>query len=171
GWGVWMSAGNNRSLRIGGVLLIIYGLIGILWPFGPMHQREVLAAGGGTLSDTMHIVFTMITIPLMLLAMGFGAAAFGKRFRIYSIATILVLLAFGVLTGLDSPGVQTNSPTPLLGVWERILIGVYLVWVVVLSIILLQRERRTGSMYSPSYVSHENKVTGHEHTAEMKHTF
>ena len=170
GWGVWMSAGNNRSLRIGGVLLIIYGLIGILWPFGPMHQREVLAAGGGTLSDTMHIVFTMITIPLMLLAMGFGAAAFGKRFRIYSIASILILVGFGVLTGLDSPGVQTNSPTPLLGVWERILIGVYLVWVVVLSIILLQRERRTGSMYSPSYVSHENKLAGFEGKSKMKQT-
>jgi hypothetical protein len=24
-------------------------------PFAPMHLRETLAAGGGTLSDTMHL--------------------------------------------------------------------------------------------------------------------
>jgi len=170
GWGVWLSAGNIRPLRTAGVLLIIYGLVGILWAFGPMHRREVLAAGGGTLSDTMHIVFTMITIPLMLLAMGFGAAAFGKQFRIYSIASILILVAFGVLTGLDSPGVQTNSPTPLLGVWERILIGVYLVWVVVLSIILLRRESKTSSLHSPSRVTRENRLAGYEGKGQMKQT-
>src|SRR6476469_6010939 len=76
GFGVWMSARNNRPLRIAGIFLIIYGITGILWEFGPMHQREVLATGGATISDTLHIVFTMITIPLMLLAMGFGSPAF-----------------------------------------------------------------------------------------------
>ena len=46
-----------------------------------MHQREVLAAGGGTLSDTMHVVLGGVTVFLMFLAIGFGATAFGKRFR------------------------------------------------------------------------------------------
>ncbi len=150
GWGVWLSARDNHSLRVVGILLIIYGIVGIFWPLGPMHRREVLAGGGGNLSDIMHIVFTMITVPLMLLAMGFGAAAFGKQFRFYSIATILILLVFGVLTGVDAPGVQTNSPTPLLGVWERIMIGVYLVWVIVLGVILLRSEKRQGSISSPN---------------------
>jgi hypothetical protein len=35
--------------------------------------------GGGTLTDTMHIVFAMVTVLLMLLAMGLGAVAFGNR--------------------------------------------------------------------------------------------
>jgi hypothetical protein len=135
-----------------------------------MHQREVLAAGGGTLSDTLHIVFTMITVPLMLLAMGFGAAAFGKGFRLYSIATILVLLGFGVLTGLDAPAVQANLPTPLLGVWERILIGVYLVWIIVVATILLRSEKRAGSLYSAVPDKRKDKVTGYEQKAKKNQT-
>ena len=45
-----------------------------------MYQRAVLAAGGGTLTDTMHVVWALVTVLLMTTAMGFGAAAFAKRF-------------------------------------------------------------------------------------------
>ncbi|MGZ8510505.1 MAG: DUF998 domain-containing protein [Chitinophagaceae bacterium] len=148
GLGVRRSAGRNRSLRIVGTVMIVNGVIGLFWP--PMHQREVLAAGGGTMTDTLHIVFTMITIPLFLLAIGFGAAAFGKRFRIYSIVTIVVLIVFGVLTGLDSPRMEADLPTPWMGIWERISIGAYMLWVVVLSIILLRKERSAGSLIAPA---------------------
>ena len=141
GWGVWTSARRNRPLHIVGGLLLAYGIIGLAWPFAPMHLREVLAAGGGTLSDTLHLVFTFVTVALMLLAMGFGAAALGPRFRLYSIATILILLVFGALTGLNAPRVQANLPTPWAGVWERINIGVFLLWIVVLAIALLRGER------------------------------
>ena len=92
GWGVVKTAGTNKRLRIAGILLIVYASIGLFWP--PMHQREVLAAGGGTLTDTLHIVFTIVTVPLMLLIISFGAAAFGKWFRIYSIMTIVIQLLF-----------------------------------------------------------------------------
>ena len=98
GWGVWTSAGRDRALRIVGGLLVAYGSLGLLWPFAPMHQREVLAAGGGTLSDTMHVVLASATVLLMFVAMGFAAKVFGKRFRLYSTASIVVLVAFGALT-------------------------------------------------------------------------
>lgn len=104
-----------------------------------MHQRAVLAAGGGTLSDTLHIVWSFVTVFLMLLAMGFGAAGFGKRFRLYSWTTIATLVVLGVLTGADAPRIQANLPTPLVGVWERIMIGLFLLWVVVLAVTLLTR--------------------------------
>jgi len=136
GWGVRASAGRNRPLHIAGGLLVAYGLVGLAWP--PMHLREVLAAGGGTLTDTMHIVFAMVTVLLMVLAMGFGAAAFGKRFRRYSEATIVTLLVCGVLTSMDAPQLQANLPTPWMGVWERIDIAVFLAWVVVLATALLR---------------------------------
>ena len=136
GYGVWQSAQGNRPLRVVGGLLFANGIFSLVWP--PMHQREVLAAGGGTLTDTMHIVWAIVTVLLMVLAIGFGAAAFGKRFRFYSIATLVVLLAFGVLTGLDGANVAANLPTPLIGVWERINIGAFLLWVVVLANALLR---------------------------------
>ena len=134
GWGVMAAAGRNRPLRIAGGLLAAYGVAGLAWP--PMHLREVLAAGGATLTDTMHIVFAMVTVFLMLLGIGFGAAAFGERFRLYSIATMVILFAFGALTVLDAPRIHANLPTPWIGLWERINIGVFLLWVVVLAIAL-----------------------------------
>ena len=74
----------------------------------------------------------------MFLAIGVGAAAFGQRFRLYSIATIVVLLACGGLTFLEAPRVGTNLPTPWIGLWERINISVFLLWVAVLATALLR---------------------------------
>ena len=137
GWGC-KAAGRDRGLRLVGALLVAYGSLGLLWPFAPMHQREVLAAGGGTLSDTMHVVLGGVTVFLMFLAIGVGATAFGKRFRVYSIATIVVLLVFGGLTFLEAPRLQANLPTPWIGLWERINISVFLLWIAVLATALLR---------------------------------
>jgi Protein of unknown function (DUF998) len=138
GWGVWKSAGRIRALRTVGGLIVAYGALGVLWPFAPMHLRETLAAGGSTPSDTMHLVLASVTVLLMLLAIGFGAAAFGKWFRLYSIASLVILVAFGSLTFLDAPRLAANLPTPWLGVWERINLGVFLLWVVMLAMALLR---------------------------------
>ena len=123
---------------------MVNGVIGLGWPLFPMHNREVLAAGGGNFSDTMHIAFSGISVLLMLLTLGFGAAALGKQFRVYSIVTILVLLVLGLLTGFDAPKLEANQPTPWLGVWERVMIGTFLVWVVMLAINRLQSERKSN---------------------------
>jgi hypothetical protein len=65
------------------------------------------------------------------------AAAFGTPFRIYATATTLILVVFGVMAGTNAPDVEANLPTPWLGVWERISIGVDMLWVAVLAIALL----------------------------------
>ena len=121
--------------------MVAYGVIGLAWPLAPMHLR----GAEFTLTDTMHIVFSMVTVLLMLLAIGFGAAAFGKGFRLYSIATVVILVAFGALTGVDAPRIAANLPTPWIGVWERINIAAFLLWVVVLAIALL-RIRDTAAL-------------------------
>jgi len=106
GFGVWQSSVSHRRLRAIGAILIMTQLIGFFWP--PMHQREVIAAGGGTLTDTLHIVFTFITVPLMIATIILGALTFSKGFLWYSIITLVILLFFGVLVGIDSPGISTN---------------------------------------------------------------
>jgi Protein of unknown function (DUF998) len=138
GWGVWKSAGRRRALRIVGCVIVAYGALGLVWPFAPMHLRETLAAGGSTLSDTMHIVLASVSVVLMLIAMLFGTAAFGTRFRLYSIVSLVLLVTFGALTFWDAPGIAANLPTPWIGVWERINVGVFLVWVVVLAMTILR---------------------------------
>jgi hypothetical protein len=143
-WGIRISAGQNRPLHIAGSLLTAYGALGIIWPFAPMHLRETLAAGGSTFSDTLHIALGVVTEILFLLALGFAAAAFGKKFRIYSVLTFGVLMFFGTLTFLEAPAVGSNQPTPWIGVWERINIGVFLLWIIVLAIIVLRKEKLTA---------------------------
>src|SRR5688572_31106278 len=83
GWGVWQAAGRNRSLRIAGAVIIGHGVFGVFWP--PMHLRGTEP----TLADTLHIVWSIVTVLLMALAIGFAAGQFGKRFRLYSTATLL----------------------------------------------------------------------------------
>ena len=134
GRGVWVSAGSRVNLRRAGEAIVVYGLLGLLWPLAPMHLREVLAAGGATASDTMHLVLASVTVSLMLVGMLFATTAFDGRFRRFSIATLVVLCVFGALTFLDAPAVGENLPTPWLGLWERINLGAFLLWVAALAI-------------------------------------
>lgn len=144
GCGVWLSAGRSRPLLIAGGLLMAYGLVGIFWP--PMHLRETLAAGGKTLTDTLHILFTTVTSLLMMAAMAFGAQALGKWFRFYSALTIVVLLGFGGLTSMHAAHLEANEPTPWMGVWERVNIYATMLWLLVLAVLLLRREKKLNSL-------------------------
>jgi len=135
GWIVWTSA-PHRPLRIAGALLFAQTVFGIFWP--PMHQRVVLAAGGGTLTDTLHIVWTIGTGVFFMGALGFGAAGFGKRFRLYSLATMAIVFACGAWTGTYAPAIQADMPTPWVGVWERLNTNAFMVWIAVLAIALMR---------------------------------
>lgn len=136
GWGVWQSAGENRNVRVVGALIVVYCAINTYWP--PMHLR----GNEPTLTDTLHIIWAMIAVLFMMTMMGFGAAAFDKRFRIYTIASMALHVIFGFLTTLEAPNIPRNLPTPFIGVWERINIGVFMLWVIVLAVGLWRKENR-----------------------------
>ena len=135
---VLAAATGRRSLQIAGGLLVAHGLVCLAWPFASMHRREVLAAGGATAVDDWHVVIAMVTVALMFGVMASGAVAFRWWFRLYSFATIVVLLAFGALTSAAGSRVRNDLRTPWVGLWERINITVFLVWVVVFAICLLR---------------------------------
>jgi hypothetical protein len=153
GIGLWKSAVGNRAVRTLGGLILAYASLGFLWPLAAMHQREVLAAGGGGPGDTLHVVLGGVTVFLMFLAIGFGAAAFGKPFRLYSIATIVVLLTFGALTFIEAPRLEAGLPTPWIGLWERINISVFLLWVVMVGAMLWRTGKRDGETPPVSTIS------------------
>lgn len=136
GMGVLLSTGRSRALKTVGAVLMAYGIFSMWWP--PMHQREVIAAGGSTLTDTLHLVWAGITVFTMFLYIVFGAIALGGRFRWYSIGTAVILLAFGILTGPAAAGISTGQPTPWAGVIERITIFMDLQWIAVLATVLLR---------------------------------
>jgi hypothetical protein len=144
GWGVRKSARGNRYMSVAGTLIIIYCVVNFYWP--PMHRREVIAAGGGTLTDTLLIAWATMSLLFMLLIMGFGAAALGKRFLLYTVTTWIVFIVFGILTFTESPGIEANLPTPWIGLWERINISAFILWVVVLAFVLLREEKEAGTI-------------------------
>jgi hypothetical protein len=135
GWGILKSAKENRALRIMGWLIIAYCIFNIYWP--PMHQRGTQP----TLTDTLHIVWAAVTVFFMMVMMVIGATAFQMPFRIFTIASLILLVVFGILTSLEAPNIPTNGPTPWIGIWERINIGIFMLWILVLSITLLVTKR------------------------------
>lgn len=134
GWGILKSATENRRLRVVGGLIIAYSVVNVYWP--PMHMRGMEPS----LTDTLHIAWAMAAVLFMMVMMGYGAAALGKRFRVYTIVSMMLLIGLGFLTSLDAPKIPENLPTPWLGVVERIMIGVFLLWVISLAGVLLYKE-------------------------------
>lgn len=141
GLGIWLSANGNRALRVVAAVILFDAVLGFFWP--PMHQREIIAAGGGTLTDTLHLVWAFVHLVLMLLMIGFGASVLGKGFRIFSVAIVLIFIVFGILTTIESRGIEANLPTPYVGIWERINIGAYMIWVIVFVIMLMRRNNKS----------------------------
>lgn len=124
---------SQRRLHFAGGLIIGIGITGLVTTlFFPMHLR----GEESNFTDTMHIVLTGVTTLLIVLAMGFSAAAGRKGFKLYTILTILVLLIFGAIAGMDGPRIAAQQPTPWLGVTERITIGAYLIWIAKLSMLM-----------------------------------
>jgi hypothetical protein len=129
-------AGRNRALRIAGSLLVGHAVIGFTGPtLFEMHQRGTGGPGG----DTPHIVLTGALVLLSLLAIAFGGVALGRRFRIYSIATLLTLIVLGALSAPYGARLAAGEPTPGFGIVERVLIYASMLWVLVLAIVLMRR--------------------------------
>jgi hypothetical protein len=143
--GIWVSAGRRGSLLLIAVLFAAHAVLNqALGPFSAMHQREVLAAGGGTLSDTLHLVIVGVGGIIFTFQVIFAAAVLGKWFRLYSLVTLVAVLVFGFITSLYAPEVQANEPTPWLGVYERVSAYGSMLWIVVLAFALLSRQSRAS---------------------------
>ena len=135
GVGVIAYANGNRNLRVIGALLIGIWAAGLLTP--AMHLRGTSKLAG----DAPHIVGTAVIVLFILAAVVVGASLFGRGFRLYSWATLAILIVSYVLTGIAAGKLAAGEPTPWLGAVERVNIGAYLLWVAILAVILLRRTR------------------------------
>ena len=140
--GVWLSSGHSRLLRLMAAMFAGSALIGmVLWNFFPMHMR----GAEPTFTDTMHLI--LATNPFVLLSIAFAVAVFRGWFRIYTVATVVILLLPAVFAFQYAPEVQANLPTPGLGAGERIGQYAYALWQSALAIVLLRE--RSGEAHRP----------------------
>jgi hypothetical protein len=138
GIGVWRLAGLKRSLRITGLLLVAFGIIGLSWTlFSPMNLRGTIETVTASTTDTMHLVIGGLQILVMVLFIAFGSGASGRAFRIYSIATIMAMLVFGALVSTQVSAIAAGQPTPWMGVVERVAVYSPMLWVLALAIVLM----------------------------------
>lgn len=138
GVGVWESAHGKRPIRIAGALLVGHGAMSLLWILAPMSQREVIAAGGATPADTMHLLLAAGTGLFVAAYVAIFAIAFGWFFRVYSVLTLAGALVFGRLSA-QVDQLEAGDPTPYMGLLERIGIGAWLLWLGVAAVVLLRR--------------------------------
>jgi hypothetical protein len=81
--------------------------VGLLWVlFAPMHPRGT----AGLSDDISHLVFAGVQILVMVLFMALGSSAGGTGFRIYSAATIVATLVFGILPGTQAAAIAAGQP-------------------------------------------------------------
>jgi hypothetical protein len=138
GIGVWMSS-RRRRVRGTAAVLIAYAALGTLGP--TLCEMNVRGSGGDVSADIRHIVLTSVMVVLIMATVITASSTQARWFRLYSYSTVLVFIVFGVLTALMAPALGSATPTPWLGFFERINVGAFLVWVVVLAASLWRDHR------------------------------
>jgi hypothetical protein len=133
--GVLRESSGQRALRVTGLALLGYAVAGALGRFFPAYAR-----GAGSFGDSVpHVILTGVLVVLMLAALGFASFALGKRFRIYSLATLGAIVALGIASGFYASRMAAQQPTPGFGIVERVLIYAYLIWAAIFGVLLMRR--------------------------------
>jgi hypothetical protein len=135
--GVWRVAVGKRSLRVSAVLLGVFAFNALVWGLFPMQQRGSELAT----TDVAHAIGAAVQVFTIVLFIGFGSGADGRRFRLFSIALIVAILAAGALTGTQAGRIAAGAPTPYVGLIERVSFYGPSVWILALAIDLLRQER------------------------------
>jgi Protein of unknown function (DUF998) len=132
--GVWRLA-DRRSLRWAGSLLVAAGLGGL-----PIHTVFAMNSRWmeGGFNDTMHIILTGVFGLIVSAVLVLAAVAYRGWFRLYSIATLLVVIGFGQASWIAIQGIEEDH-TPWAGGFERINAYAYLAWLVVLAVTVMCR--------------------------------
>jgi len=135
--GVRRAAGGRRLVRALAVMFAGSAVVGLLiWNVFPMHMR----GAERSFTDTMHLI--LATNPFVLLSLILATAAFRGPLRVYSAATVLIMLVPAVAAFSYAQALDLNQPTPWLGATERLAQYGYEAWQVVLAIALLRKQER-----------------------------
>jgi uncharacterized protein DUF998 len=133
GLGIWRAAGRSRSLRWVGLGLVATTALGlVIHPFFPMASRWNFT------ETPMHGILSVVWSLGICAVVVLAAVAYRGWFRLYSIVTVLVMMAFGIASGIAIRGIEQNV-TPWAGAFERINAYVLMAWFVVLAVTVMRR--------------------------------
>jgi hypothetical protein len=153
GIGIWRSA-DQKSLRLAGVFMVRAGLVGF-----PNHTVFAMSSRWmeGAFNDIMHIVLSNVFSLFVFMAMVLSAVAYRGWFRLYTIATLLVIIGFGGAAWSAIQGIGENR-MPWAGGFERINAYAYFAWIIVLALTMIRRslsQSETDAVEQSLYAEHE----------------
>ena len=130
---------RHKLIFIGSIAIMLLGSFsGLSGTIFPMDHFNV----DSTFAGTMHIVLTGLNIVLLILALlligiGLYEEKQWKFFRLYSVLTVLIMVIFGALTSA-----LVMNDIELLGLFERVTIYAYQLWLVILAILLIKEKSK-----------------------------
>jgi uncharacterized membrane protein len=130
-WGLYKDAYQQPRLRVEAVMLFCVGLLGLAMYFYPQDARSMQM----TFNGKMHLALAGIMSPLTILAMvfaglGFRKAPLARRLGAYSFTSCIATFVTG---GMSAIAVASNSSYG--GLFERLTIGSFLHWLLVMSLL------------------------------------
>jgi hypothetical protein len=141
GIAVLLVARRRAVWWIGALQVAEFVLVGIAThTFWAMSSRDIATGFNDTMHITLSVVFSLIVVAMMILS----AVAYPGWFRLYALATIVVVIGFGMASSLAMRGIEQND-TPWAGGFERINAYAYFAWLVVLVVMVIRRELRPSS--------------------------
>ncbi len=133
GWSLYKTPYKNYFLKILALFLIGYSTLGLLVVFFPMHVGQ-----SASLTNIILIALSMISF---LLAIFFGAVAFKNWFRLFSIGILLYFIILAFIGLFIAPNISIGSVSTV-GIQERNMLYLCLLWVLFLTIVLIKKEKK-----------------------------
>jgi len=127
---------NSRKYNTATIMLMVIGILGLAVLFFTQDPRGASA----TLYGTLHIVLSGITaaltiISIIMVGLSFRKYANMKLFTWYSYTTSVLIFIAG---GVGAASIANNSA--IGGLFERITIFLFMIWVIIFSYILLKNK-------------------------------
>jgi hypothetical protein len=126
GIGVWRMAGHSALPRITASLVMGQALLGLV-----MVLFFATRAGERPAASSAGVIVGAVAIVMLVLAIGFGAAAFSGWFRFLSIG---ILAAYVILAAVRFAFPPADATVSLVGVQERTMLYAFLGWVLALAV-------------------------------------
>ncbi len=128
--GLWRVS-ERKSVRGISVLLVAAIVIGL-----PIHTIWAMSSRWlePGFNDTMHSTLTGVWGVAIAAAVAFSAIAYRGWFRAFAIATIPVMIGFGMAGAVAMEGLELDQ-TPWAGAFERITCYAYFLWLALLAVV------------------------------------
>ena len=121
---------KSNLCRIAFILLLLNGISGMMMTFFPMDAR----GSQTTFDGTVHLVLAGLCaifsiLPPFLAGLGFKKIPKFKHLSVFSIISSVIIFFSGGITAAGAA-----NQIKYFGIFERITIGTYIVWILVISI-------------------------------------